>query len=42
MALSENIKHDLLLIIATALFIGFSLGLGAKRQVPQAIVIPPV
>lgn len=42
MVSTDNLKHDLLLIIVTVLFVRFSIGLGAEEHGPSAIVIPPV
>jgi len=41
LATSDEKKHDLLLIIVTALFIRFSIGLGAEEGGPPPVVIPP-
>ena len=41
MATSEETRHNLLLIIATGLFILFSTGLAAPAEIPeQPIIIP--
>ncbi|MBA1336604.1 MAG: hypothetical protein HPY66_3039 [Firmicutes bacterium] len=42
MSFQEDCQHDLLLIIATAVFILFATGLAAPVEIPgQTIVIPP-